>query len=168
MSWNSPADAAAKAGIKEPDRKTEEKTGEGTSQTPEKNADSAQADGKPYVIYFCSEQLSQTAGLGTAGLNAKIKSGVKLVKRTVFESLAVITAFKKAGFTEFFKVPGTKENIELAKKFNVTLDNTLVFCSPGGEKVAMFAGDGCKDSTLLAFLKTWPDTYAAWQKKSAK
>ena len=119
----------------------------------------------PYVIYFCSEQLAQTAGMGTEAIRAKIKAGIKPLKDTIFEQNSVLDAFKKAGITEFFKVPFVKENINLAKKYQVMQDNTLVICSPKGEAIITLSGDQCNYSNIMKILKLWNETYAAWQKK---
>lgn len=119
----------------------------------------------PCAIYFCSEQLAKTAGIGTLAIRAKIKEGIKPVQDSIFESRAVLESFKKAGINEFFKIPATKENAPLAKKYKVVQDNTLVLCSPSGELVVAVGGAECNQTNIIKVLKAWPEIYEAWQKK---
>lgn len=122
----------------------------------------------PYLIYFCSEQLGETAGLGTLALRERAKQkDAKPYKLTIFESLPVIEGFKKAGLTEYYKVTASKENVELIKKYSVRQDNTLVFCAPTGDMVACLAGMRCNQTEVLKVLKVWPQLYEAWQKRQA-
>ena len=124
--------------------------------------------GKPYILYFCSQQLSETAGLGTEALRARAKKkDAKPYRLTVFESRTVMDAFKKAGFTEFYKVTACPENAELVKKYKVRQDNTLVFCAPNGELVTCLPGMQCTQTNVLRILKSWAMVYQAWQKRHA-
>jgi hypothetical protein len=124
------------------------------------------ASGKgPYAMYFCSEQIGLTAGIGTDAIRAKIKAGTRPTKETVFESNSVLDLFKKDGILEFFKVVAVKENVALAKRYKVTQDNTLVLCSPSNEVVMMLSGEECNQTNVIKALKAWPEVYAAWQKK---
>jgi len=77
-------------------------------------------------------------------------------------------AFKKAGFTEFYKVVAVKENAELVKKYKIRQDNTLVFCAPNGEMVVSLAGMQCNQTNTIKILKAWPQIYQAWQSKSTR
>lgn len=120
----------------------------------------------PFVIYFCSEQLAKTAGVGTDAIRALKKPGAKPVKETIFEENVVLDAFKKAGINDFYKVAAIKENVELANKYRVACDNTLVFCAPDGDSVVTLAGDQCSQTNVLKVLKTWKEIYEAWQKKA--
>jgi hypothetical protein len=122
----------------------------------------------PVAVFFCSERLGQTTGIGTLAIRAKIKEGIKPLQDTIFESRSVLDAFKKAGINEFFKIPATKENVALAKKYQVTQDNTLVLCSPSGESIITLAGAQCNQTNVLKLLKSWPEVYEAWQQKNAK
>ena len=119
----------------------------------------------PYAVYFCSEQIAQTAGIGTEAIRAKIKAGIKPVKDTIFEQNGVLDAFKKAGINEFFKVSATKDNINLAKKYKVAQDNTLILCSPKGGAVVTLSGDQCTYANVMKVLKLWNEIYADWNKK---
>ena len=119
-------------------------------------------------MYFCSLRLGQTAGVGTVARLALIKKGIKSIQGTVFDSNAVLAAFKKADINEFFKVTAVKENIELARKYKVTMDNTQVICDPNGEAVVTLAGVQCKQTNVIKLLKAWPTVYAAWKKKNVK
>lgn len=133
------------------------------------NGNGLAAASDPYVIYFCSEALGETAGLGTLALRARMKQkGAKRPKPTVFDSLAVLIAFKKAKLEKFYKVVASKETQALAKKYKVTQDNTLIFCAPNGDPVAQLAGKQCNTTNTLKVLKVWPTVYADWQKKQAK
>jgi len=132
------------------------------------NEQSLKPSGKGlFAIYFCSEQLAQTAGLGTVAIKAKIKAGQKPLKDTVFESVSVLSAFKKAGIMAFVKVPATKDNHVLAKKYQVTQDNTLIICAPDGEAIVTLAGDQCNQTNVSKLLKMWAEVYEAWKKKRA-
>jgi hypothetical protein len=72
---------------------------------------------------------------------------------------------KKAGITQYAKIPATKENAELFKKYGAGL-NTLVICAPNGDKLAVFAGGQCTQSAVSAAMKTFKETtFTAWQKQ---
>jgi len=125
--------------------------------------------GKPYVIYFCNKVQAETAGLGSTAIRARAnkKGPRKPFKFTVFESRLVIEGFKKAGFSEYYKVTPSKENLPLVKKYSVRRDNTVVFCAPGGEMVACLGGMECNQTNVLKVLKSWTMLYQAWQKRQA-
>jgi hypothetical protein len=118
------------------------------------------------VIYFCTKQQSETAGLGSVALRARAKKGLRH-RITVFESVRVMDAFKKAGFTEFYKVVPSAENAELIKKYRVRQANTLVFCAPNEEPVVTLAGMQCTQTNVLKVLSSWKIIYQSWQKKFA-
>ena len=121
----------------------------------------------PYVIYFCSKPIAKTAGVGTTALRALIKKGVRPARITVFESVKVTDAFKKAGFKEFYKVIPARENAKLIRKYKVRQDNTLVFCAPNGDMVACLAGMNCNQTNTLKLLKSWKTIYQTWQTQHA-
>lgn len=138
-----------------------------------KNSNAPKAKGKigaekPYVLYFCTQELAETAGLGTEALRARSKQkNATRYRLTVFESRSVMDAFAKAGFTEFYKVVACPENAELVTKYNVKQDNTLVFCAPDGELVACLAGVQCTQTNVLKLLASWTAVYQTWQKTQA-
>lgn len=105
--------------------------------------------------------------MGSTQLIAWARKTKKKYKRTIFDSYAVVMAFKKSQFSDFYKIVPAKENMDLVKKYRVRQDNTVVFCAPNGEMVACLAGMQCTQTNVLKVLKAWRQVYQAWQRKHA-
>jgi hypothetical protein len=109
--------------------------------------------------------VAKVAGEGTAAALAYTKENRKPAPTTVFDNLNFRTQLKRAGISQFAKVPIAQENAELVKKYSVNPTvNTVVFCAPTGEQVAAFAGPECSLAKLQGFLQTFDQFYAAWRK----
>ncbi|HYF49946.1 MAG TPA: hypothetical protein VEJ63_11095 [Planctomycetota bacterium] len=118
-----------------------------------------------YALYFCAEQYSEVVGEGATALNAFKKSNSgKGPPANIFDNNVVVDALKKAGINQLAKVPVTKDNADLCKKYGAGA-NTLVICAPNGEKLAMFAGADCTQSAVTKALKTFKTDYAAYAAK---
>jgi len=115
-----------------------------------------------YLIYFCTKQTGENAGMVARDL----RGGKRTSKATIFESSRVVGAFIGNGFHEFYKVIARKETADLAKKYGVTQDNTLVLCAANGEMVTCLAGPQCNPANVLKLLKQWPQIHKAWQEAS--
>jgi len=73
----------------------------------------------------------------------------------------------KAGIQQIAKITASKENEALFKKYGAGL-NTLVICSPDGEKLKVFAGEACTQSNVSSFCKSFPEAFAAWLRTKKK
>ena len=106
--------------------------------------------------------MARVAGEGTTAALAYTKETKRPAPTTVFDNLTFRAQIKKAGITQYAKVPIAQENVELVKKYNVNpTTNTIVFCAPSGEQVAAFAGADCSLASLQKFLVTFDQYYAA-------
>jgi hypothetical protein len=89
------------------------------------------------------------------------------VAPTLWESPNTLGEFKKAGIATFVKVPATKDNEALFKKYGAGA-GTLVICAPNGDKLCGFSGEECTVANVTKELKSFKDRLAAWHKSQEK
>lgn len=106
------------------------------------------------MLYFCDELAATTAGEGGAKVSELRKKNPK-IKLTIFDNPVVVAAIVKAGVVPV-KVPLTKDNFELIKKFRA-VDSTVALVSLSGKPLAGIMGADVTQSKLLALLKMAPE-----------
>lgn len=117
------------------------------------------------MLYFCSEETAEVAGIGSKALAAyqKANKAKKMPKRTVFDNRAVVDALKKSGLKLLAKVPASKENKETWMKYKAGLD-TMLIVAPNGQTLAKYYGNTLKQAPLTKSLKTFKRSFEEWKK----
>src|SRR5581483_5258119 len=89
---------------------------------------------QPFMVFFCSEELGPVAG-GDAEAFALYRRahGGEPPEWTVFDCPRMTAEMMKAGVAAYVKIPNTRENAALFKRYGATPATVALF-TPEGEK----------------------------------
>src|SRR5205823_140058 len=127
-----------------------------------------QSNRAAFAIYFCQENAAKTSGEGPAAIETYKKANNGAAPpETVFDLTGVLNEFNTAGISTFVKIPASNENAKLLQTYGVA-PNTLVVCTPDGDKLWACSGAECTAGTVTQFLTNdFKGKFAAW-KQAAK
>jgi hypothetical protein len=122
---------------------------------------------EPFAIYFVAPDLENVIGAGSkAAADYKFANKGKNVPQNIWDNPTASDAMKKAGINTFVKIAVTKENMEVCKKYGAG-PNTLVICTPDGDKLSIFAGPQCTQCAVTSAMKTFKLQFEAFMKTKA-
>jgi hypothetical protein len=135
------------------------------SESTAEAVDASQKADKPFLIYFCSEEMAKFAGMGSQAVAAYRKTAKPpLPPNTAFESPNCAELVKAYGYS-MVKIPATAQNAEVMKKYKVSAVPALIACAPTGEAMqALIGPEQASQTGIIKMLKDLKDLYAAWKK----
>jgi hypothetical protein len=97
----------------------------------------AKIKNKPFGIYFSCKEDAAIIGENADVLREYMKANNNSLPVTASDVPRVVSLVRELGVGNFVKIKLNKENRALAEKYNAEL-NTLVVCSPSGERITAF------------------------------
>jgi hypothetical protein len=127
--------------------------------------DASQKADKPFLIYFCSEEVAKFAGMGGQAVSDYRKTAKPpLPPNTPFENFNCADSVRAFGYS-MVKIPATAQNMEVMKKYKVTAVPALIACAPAGEVMqALMGPEQANQTGIMKMLKDLKDLYAAWKR----
>ena len=127
--------------------------------------DASQKGDKPFLIYFCSEEVAKFAGMGSEAVAAYRKTAKPPVPpNTAFENQSCAELVKALGYS-MVKIPATAQNVEVMKKYKVSAVPAMLACAPTGETMqALIGPEQANQTGIIKMLKDLKDLYAAWKR----
>lgn len=127
--------------------------------------EASKKDDKPYLVYFCTEDVAKYAGLGTEAMKEYRKTNKITTAYTPFEDYKFVDMLKSHGYS-VVKVVASPQTIAVAKKYKVSATPALVACAPSGEVLAQLQGDQCTQTNMTNMIKGLKDVHDRWKKAS--
>ena len=137
----------------------------GWSESIAEAMDASQKGDKPFLIYFCSEEMAKFAGMGSQAVADYRKTAKPpLPPNTAFENQSCAELVKALGYS-MVRIPATAQNAEVMKKYKVSGVPALIACAPTGEAMQSLIGPEQANQTgVMKMLKDLKDLYAAWKR----
>jgi thioredoxin-related protein len=125
--------------------------------------ESSKQNERPYLIYFCTEDVAKFAGTGSDAIKEYKKTNKITASYTPFENLNFVDTLKQYGYS-VVKVVASPQTIAVAKKYKVGTTPALIACAPTGEVLAQLQGEQCTQTNMLNLIKELKNTYELWKK----
>lgn len=117
---------------------------------------------RPFIIYFCSEDLFPVAGGDEQAFADYRKSHAgDSPDWTVFDAPRMTAEMNKIGIAAYVKIANTPANAKLFMRYGAKA-GTLVYCTPEGDK---FTASGSSQTDVLDALFSLHERFQDWQYK---
>lgn len=126
--------------------------------------EAAVKDDKPFLVFFCTQEMAKFAGAGSQAVREYRKEAEgKLPAFTPFETATVTDAMNRSGY-KIVKVIAAPQTAAVARKYKVTTAPALVACAPTSDVMAVLQGPTFTQTNVLKMLSDMKTIYAQWKK----